>query len=115
MSLMLFPLRLRMPMTQNKKKYKLVRFGEELKPVVTKGGFAEIVGKSLRTIKEYEKRRIIPEANFVMENGYNGYTVELAKAVAPHIAQIQQGVPVSEELKSEIRKLFYQEKVELKL
>lgn len=75
----------------------------------TIAGFAEIVGKSVDTIKRYEKEEVIPRAPFMLgDRRY--YPISLVKALAPLIDKFPANKRPNGDIIVEIVKLFNQEK-----
>lgn len=86
-----------------------LKLGGRIVTVVSIAGFAEMVGKSVHTLKEYERKDVLPNAPIINGN-IRYYPVELVKAVKPII----EGFPLNKAPNTEdlimIIKLFNEER-----
>jgi hypothetical protein len=99
-----------------KRKTKKVLFNSKIVECVTVGELATMCDYATITIKKMEERGIMPQPNIrgkAMKNGELGkrlYSVKLAEALVPILAQIVNGVKVSDETKRQIAVAFQNEK-----
>lgn len=92
-------------MRQSKK----VTIAGKLVDVVTVVDFAREVGKSVSTIKRYERQEILPGAVLYIDD-VRYYPVNFVRKIAPLIAKIPGNVKCPAELRVELNRLFAEER-----
>lgn len=95
-----------------------IRIGDKIHKAVTVSGLAEIMGLSPHTIRKYEARKILPPANYRLPSkntaftqvGRRVYLLATAEKLRDLFKEkVRQGVPMSEEVKVEIKQIFAKE------
>lgn len=92
-------------MRQSKK----VTIAGKLVDVVTVVDFAREVGKSVSTIKRYERQEILPGAILYIDN-VRYYPADFGRKVAPFINKIPRHIKCPAELRAELNRLFSEER-----
>jgi DNA-binding transcriptional MerR regulator len=93
----------------------LVKIKDKLVKVLTVGELAAILGRKTDTLRKYEIRGILPQANFRTTKlhgkaGKRLYSQELAKKLAPIFKDVGQGVKFTDEQVRLIAVAFQEEK-----
>ena len=88
---------------------KKVTVGGQVIEVTSVSGFAYMGGKSVCTIKRYERQEILPGAVLYIDD-VRYYPVNFVRKIAPLIAKIPGNVKCPAELRVELNRLFAEER-----